>query len=291
VVVLLPKTLGWLHAMLSPRLRSELGGALRATASTLLETLLSALLAPVMMAAQTRIVWQVLSGADSGWQPQRRDDGAIAFGSAVRGHLGAMMLGTGLAVLAGVLHRDLFLWLLPLTLGLVLAPLLAYLSGRAELGSRIGASGLLRAQGDAEKTLLDRVGAARTDWPAAPQWCLVDWLRRDAELRAFHLAQLDTSRPDAPFDEDLAVALARHAHHDDPVVMEAALTPAQAMALLGDMALIRSLGPEPRGSDEVDDPPQAAPAGAAGPAAAPAPEPRRKRASGSGNAGPRSAEP
>jgi membrane glycosyltransferase len=244
-VVLLPKALGWLHAMLSTRLRSELGGGVRATASMLLETLLSALLAPVMMAAQTRIVWQVLAGRDAGWQPQRRDDGAIAFGAALRGHLGALVLGLVLAVLAGVLHRDLFLWLLPLTLGLVLSPLLAFLSGRADLGRGLGRSGLLRARGDAESALLERVAAERGNGPAAPERSLVDWLRADTALRAFHLAQLDPPPLDAPFDADLALARARHEHHADPVALDAAMTSAQAMALLGDTALIRELAGEP----------------------------------------------
>lgn len=246
VVVLLPKALGWLHAIGSARLRSELGGGLRATLSMLLETLLSALLAPVMMAAQTRIVWQVLSRRDAGWQPQRRDDGAIAFASAVRGHLGALVLGTALAVLAGVLHRDLFLWLLPLTLGLVFAPLLAWLSGRAELGRRLAAIGLLRAQGEAESSLLARVDAERARGPMPPERerGFLVWLRDDPLLRAFHLAQLAPPDPDAPFDTDLALARARHGHHADPAELDAVLTPAQAMALLGDVALIRELEPQ-----------------------------------------------
>lgn len=241
-VVLLPKVLGWLHALFSSRLRREMGGALRATGSMLLETLCSALLAPVMMASQTRIVWQVLTGGDSGWQPQRRDDGAIAWGTALRGHAGALLLGIALAGLAGWLHRDLFLWLLPLTLGLILAPLLAWLSGRADLGRLLGAGGLLRAEGGSESALLERIGVEQGRWPVAPVRNLFEWLGEDAELRAFHLAQLEAPAPDGPFDADLALARARYAHHAEPEVLEAALTSGQAMALLGDAALIRRLG-------------------------------------------------
>ncbi len=250
-VVLLPKVLGWLHVLLSSRLRRELGGGLRATLSMLLETLLSALLAPVMMASQTRIVWQVLTGGDSGWQPQRRDDGAITWSTALRGHAGALLLGVALAVLAGWLHRDLFLWLLPLTLGLVLAPMLAWMSGRADLGRILGGSGLLRAEGGTETVLLDRIRAEHDLRPPPPAQGLIKWLTEDANLRAFHLVQLEPPAPDAPFDSDLALARARFAHHAESTTLEAALSPAQAMALLGDSTLIRALGPDAAGGLEA----------------------------------------
>ena len=47
--------------------------------STLLEILISAALAPIMMLIQSGAVLQILSGRDTGWNPQRRDDGSIPF--------------------------------------------------------------------------------------------------------------------------------------------------------------------------------------------------------------------
>ena len=43
----------------------------------LFETLISGLIAPVMMLIQSASVMAILSGRDSGWQAQRRDDGSL----------------------------------------------------------------------------------------------------------------------------------------------------------------------------------------------------------------------
>ncbi len=40
---------------------------------------MSALLAPIMMLVQAGHVLHILFGFDTGWKPQRRDDGSIAF--------------------------------------------------------------------------------------------------------------------------------------------------------------------------------------------------------------------
>ena len=47
--------------------------------SSLIEIVLSALLAPILMLIQSGSVFQILLGRDTGWQPQRRDDGSIPF--------------------------------------------------------------------------------------------------------------------------------------------------------------------------------------------------------------------
>ena len=63
---------------------------------------MSALLAPIMMLIQSGSVVQILSGRDTGWNPQRRDDGSIPFGSIVRRHRTHMALGV-LTLFAGLL--------------------------------------------------------------------------------------------------------------------------------------------------------------------------------------------
>ena len=56
------------------------GGVIGVTASFLLEIVLSALYAPVMMLIQSRHVFEVFMGRDSGWNPQRRDGGGTDLG-------------------------------------------------------------------------------------------------------------------------------------------------------------------------------------------------------------------
>ena len=54
--------------------------------STLVEVILSALLAPIMMVIQSGAVVNILSGRDTGWNPQRRDDGSIPLRDIVHRH-------------------------------------------------------------------------------------------------------------------------------------------------------------------------------------------------------------
>ena len=75
VVLLIPKMLGLIRALLSRRIRRGAGGVIGITASFLLEAILSALYAPILMIVQCRHVFEVFMGRDSGWKPQRRDAG------------------------------------------------------------------------------------------------------------------------------------------------------------------------------------------------------------------------
>ena len=54
---------------------------------------MSALIAPILMLIQSGSVFQILLGRDTGWNPQRRDDGSIPFGDIVRRHRWHMVLG------------------------------------------------------------------------------------------------------------------------------------------------------------------------------------------------------
>jgi len=73
LVLLIPKTIGLIRALLSKRIRRGAGGVIGVTASFLLEAILSALYAPILMVVQCRHVFEVFLGRDSGWKPQRRD--------------------------------------------------------------------------------------------------------------------------------------------------------------------------------------------------------------------------
>ena len=61
--------------------------------STLFEIVLSALLAPIMMLIQTGHVLHIVFGFDTGWDPQRRDDGSVPFIDIVRRHQSHVALG------------------------------------------------------------------------------------------------------------------------------------------------------------------------------------------------------
>ena len=83
-VLLAPKFFGLVLMLLNAEGRQRAGGAVRLVASTVIEILLSALMAPILMVIQSGSVFQILLGRDTGWQPQRRDDGSIPLRDIVR---------------------------------------------------------------------------------------------------------------------------------------------------------------------------------------------------------------
>lgn len=128
-IVLLPKVLGWTTALINVKRCVRYGGPILLTFSVIIEILLSALVAPIMMLAQSRMVWEILTGGDSGWTPQRRADGSIAFSAAWHKHIWHTVIGVMASALTAYLHFDLFLWTLPVTAGLMLSSPLSWVSG------------------------------------------------------------------------------------------------------------------------------------------------------------------
>ena len=218
-VVLAPKVLGWLAAMLNPRRMLGFGGPLALTASVATEILLSALYAPVLMIAQSNIVRQVLTGGDSGWKPQRRGDGRMALTDAVHAHRWHTGLGLGLGLLAYLLNPDLFLWLLPVTAGLVLAAPLSWISGSARLG-----------------TFLRRLAILRTREEMSLQA-----LASDRGLRDWHLAQLGVHANPHPFHAPTILARAKAMRATDIEALEEWMTDEETMAFLHDTDLVEDL--------------------------------------------------
>lgn len=246
-VVLAPKLLGWLRAAFSPWRTLGFGGPLLATASVAVEIAVSALYAPIMMVAQTEIVRQVLAGKDSGWHPQRREDGGLGFGAALRAHVWHAVTGGLLAAVAWWIHAHLFLWLLPVTAGLVLAPVLSWMSGKQSVGDAVAAIGLLRVPGEVRGTeLTDRLEAALAERPAPVDESALTRIGGDADLRDWHLAHLESPGVDPPFDGEAVLAAAKLARAPSVSALEAVLTPGEAVALLHDPALVRRVAELPR---------------------------------------------
>jgi membrane glycosyltransferase len=92
-VLLAPKGFGLLLMLLDRAGRRASGGAIRLALSALIEIVISALTAPILMLIQSGSVFQILLGRDTGWQPQRRDDGSIPTRDIVRRHRWHTALG------------------------------------------------------------------------------------------------------------------------------------------------------------------------------------------------------
>src|SRR5690606_9033089 len=83
-IVLLPKLLAWATAILNLRRCLHYGGPILVTISVILEVFLSALVAPIMILAQSQKEREILTGGDSDTKPQRRNDGSLPLSAALR---------------------------------------------------------------------------------------------------------------------------------------------------------------------------------------------------------------
>ena len=157
-LLVMPKLLVVLDAVATGRARG-FGGAGAAFGSVLWELVLSSLIAPVLLAFQSRSVVQVLSGRDGGWPANNRGDGGLRMAEAWAG--GRWISLWGLAGLAATwaLAPALLIWLMPVTLPMVLAPLLIWWTSRPA-----GPAAFLVPEDGAMPPVLSRHDAVLAAW-------------------------------------------------------------------------------------------------------------------------------
>jgi membrane glycosyltransferase len=245
-VLLAPKLFGLALALADGPTRRGCGGGLRMTLSALIEVVFSALLAPIMMAIQTSTVIRIAVGADSGWNPQRRDDGSIPTMTIIRRHASHMLLGV-LTLVAGLLIApSLVAWMSPTIAGLLLAAVLSWGSGQLAAGLALRNVGLL--QTPEEHSRLTIVTSA-DDWREALDEAVdrdadgLYALHTDRELRELHTRFLPppAERPRGDVDVGNAIASAKL---DEALSIDDALSwlnPAERTAVLLDRKLINRL--------------------------------------------------
>ena len=130
-VLLAPKAMGYFAMLFSRSERRGCGGVLRALASVLLETVLAALMAPVVMYVQSRGVAEVLAGKDSGWDAQQRDDGSVSWMALLRNYAGLSVFGVAMGAMAWSVSPSLAAWMAPVVIGMALAvPVVGITSSR-----------------------------------------------------------------------------------------------------------------------------------------------------------------
>jgi membrane glycosyltransferase len=151
---MIPKMLGFIRALLSKRIRRGGGGVIGVAASVSLETVLSALYAPVLMLVQSRHVFEVFMGRDSGWKPQRRDGGGTSWSDAWHFHKRHMLISCMTGVIIYFLSPSLLAWVSPALLGLLLSVPLSRASGSESLGRFLSKFALLRTPEEAETPAL-----------------------------------------------------------------------------------------------------------------------------------------
>ena len=93
----------------SPRARAAAAAASsRVTLGAVVETILSALYAPIMMLVQTQHIIEILTGRDSGWNAQRRHAHMTTWSEAWNFHWPHLVIGIVIGVIAFLISPTLF---------------------------------------------------------------------------------------------------------------------------------------------------------------------------------------
>ncbi|HEY8162834.1 MAG TPA: glucans biosynthesis glucosyltransferase MdoH [Methylocystis sp.] len=242
-ILLAPKFLGLLVAIYEPETRKGSGGAIMLLISTLFEVVLSALLAPIMMLIQTGHVVHIVFGFDTGWDPQRRDDGSVPLIDIVRRHRSHMAMGA-LSLVAGLLiSPSLVAWMSPTIAGLILAIPISWLTSQRWLGLVFRRAGVLGTPEETTTPPIAKRGKALSRALARADEDEVNGLEAihaDPELRTLHEAWLPTRKPRqrGVITADRAIAEAKIADAETIEDVVAWLNRGERLVALSDRALI-----------------------------------------------------
>ena len=245
-ILLAPKFFGIIIILVNREERRACGGAVRLILSGLLEIMMSALLAPVMMLIQSGSVFEILLGRDSGWKPQRRDDGSIPFADIVRRHRSHAILGAVAGLAVYVMSPALFTWMSPTIIGLLLAIPLSWASGQLGIGLWLRRRGLLATPEETHPPAVAvRANALGIQLMAAGEDAdnALRALHEDAVLRGHHDAMLPAGMRSerGKFEPDRVMAQAKLSGAESLEEACTWLTAKERFVALHDRALISLL--------------------------------------------------
>lgn len=254
-ILLAPKLFGLVLALIHPQTRRSSGGGVALIISTLIEILVSALVAPIMMVIQSGAVIQILLARDAGWNPQRRDDGSIPIASVIKRHRLHVVMGLVAGVTAYLISPSLFGWMSPTIVGLVLSVPLSAMSSSLPIGLALKRMNLLLTPEESSvppvqiraNTLMKEYQQANFDTADA-----LEALSIDNTLRQAHIDMLPPvpRRHRGDIDSDRAVAEAKLA--DAEILSDAInwLRPKERSLVLSDRALIHLVTSLPKNRPE-----------------------------------------
>jgi membrane glycosyltransferase len=249
-ILLAPKLFGLVLALIRGSVRRASGGGFLLVCSALLEIVMSALMAPILMVIQSGAVFQIVLGRDTGWNPQRRDDGSIPMKDIVRRHRMHTLLGVLAGVSAFMIAPSLFGWMSPTIIGLVLAIPISAASGQLALGLALKRAGLLLTPEETSPPpIATRANALMQDFAryGFDDANAVATIHADADLRSRHEGMLPPGerRRRGDINPDRAVAEAKLTDAESIEDLLAWLSPREAMIVLHDRALLGLLASLP----------------------------------------------
>lgn len=133
VVLFLPKILGMVLIVRKGE-QAKYGGTIRLVLSTLIEIVLTTLLAPIRMLIHTWFVVSTAIGKQVKWNAQQRADATVAWSRALRFHLPGMLLALIWGGLLLLITPGFAPWLAPVLVPLLIAPMVTVVSSRTDIG-------------------------------------------------------------------------------------------------------------------------------------------------------------
>jgi membrane glycosyltransferase len=245
-LLIVPKILAFILLGTQTRNRKLFGGSLLVFAGLIIETLLSGLIAPVMMVFQSVAVGEILLGRDAGWQVQRRDDGELPRDELMRKYALPTFFGVAMAGSAYAVSASLLLWMAPVIIGLLLCvPIAILLSRVSNHNSRL----FCTPEQSAPPLVLVRANELANVSNEVRSSPLLE-LHDDRQLLENHLSNLpgDKRRERGQIDPHLAIARAKI---EDAETFDEALgylTARETFAVLNSPTILRAVCTMPRGN-------------------------------------------
>ncbi|QYJ77010.1 glucans biosynthesis glucosyltransferase MdoH [Shewanella sp. FJAT-52076] len=206
-----PKIFGLLLLVFDNKTCKALGGRLRIALSTITEVILSAMIAPIMMFIHCGAVLSILFGRDSGWSPQRRDDGSLPWKDLIYRHRWHMIAGLLLGYAAILDSLTLLAWMSPALVGLWLAVPLSAITASGPIGQWFKDRKILATPEEVNEPAIVAAASARREYYAealGESWN-VPMLLANADMMALHMSIMDklpTHVPGSPIEPLEAIA-------------------------------------------------------------------------------------
>ncbi|WP_257457948.1 glucans biosynthesis glucosyltransferase MdoH [Archangium lipolyticum] len=192
-MLLLPKAFGLALALANREHAARMGGRVRLVLSALMESVLSTLLAPVMMLFQSHFVFGTLLGYRVSWTSQQRDDQDLPWAEAARRHAVHTAVGVVLAAVAFLVSPGLLPWLSPVVAGLLLSIPLSVWTARASLGTWAARHGLFLIPEESAPPPVVARALELSERELEPVGDGLERVLKDPRAHALHLALLASS--------------------------------------------------------------------------------------------------
>ena len=201
-MLFIPKILGGIIVLCQHRPLKEFGGFFGLIGTLFCEFIFSALIAPIMMLFQTKIVFDILLGIDAGWSAQNRDATGTPWLVAIKRHSGHVLLGIIVTVIVYLYAPSLFYWILPITVGLILSVFISVWSSKESVGQRAKKCHLFLIPEEYEKpNILKMAEQAKQDIiNVSPSEKGIDLLINNPYYQSLHIYMLSVNGPEPDFE-------------------------------------------------------------------------------------------